>query len=125
MRFRSDAMPIIKHENVPQESFSGGATYQTLVGDAGGTTPVRIGIQTSPPGYRTRTHSHPYLEVVTVLEGQGEAWIDGEAGNVVLEPGVTLVFPANVRHWFQATGDAPLKTLGVHASPHRITHGAE
>ena len=113
-------MPVIEHAVVPHEPFADGATYQTLVGDAQGSTPVRVGIQTSPPGYRTRTHSHPYLEVLTVLEGQGEGWIEGEEGIRRLEPGVTLVFPANTRHWFRALGEAPLKTLGVHASPHRL-----
>jgi quercetin dioxygenase-like cupin family protein len=123
-RSRSDAMPIIHHESVPNEPFTGGATYQTLVGDAQGSTPVRVGIQTSPPGYRTRTHSHPYMEVVTVLEGQGEGWIEGEEKVLALFPGVTLVFPPNVRHWFRATGDQPLRTLGVHASARRITNGS-
>ena len=118
-------MPVVQHESVPCEPFTGGASYQTLVGDAQGSTPVRIGIQTSPPGYRTRTHSHPYMEVLTILEGRGEGWIDGEEGIRTLEPGMTLVFPPNVRHWFRTVGDQPLKTLGVHASPHRISHGGE
>jgi quercetin dioxygenase-like cupin family protein len=119
-------MPVVHHEAVPQELFTGGATYQTLVGDAQGSTPVRVGIQTSPPGYRTRTHSHPYMEILTVLEGQGEGWIDGEGDTLFkLQPGVTLVFPANVRHWFRTVGERPLKTLGVHASPDRISHGGE
>jgi mannose-6-phosphate isomerase-like protein (cupin superfamily) len=30
------------------------------------------------------------------------------------------VFPPNVRHQFRTLGRAPLKTLGVHASPDRI-----
>lgn len=113
-------MPIVHHAEVPPEPFKGGATYQTLVGDDQGSTPVRIGIQTSPPGYRTPLHSHPYLETVTVLSGEGEAWIEGDAQNVRLRAGVTLVFEANVRHWFAATGNAPLVTYGVHASPRRI-----
>lgn len=118
-------MPVIQHESVPPETFAGGATYQTLVGDAQESTPVRIGIQTSPPGYRTRTHFHPYMEVLTILEGHGEGWIEGEEGVLRLEPGMTLVFPPNVRHWFRTVGDQPLKTLGVHASPIRISHGDE
>jgi quercetin dioxygenase-like cupin family protein len=64
--------PIVYHKDIAVESFSGGATYQTLVGDQEGSTPVRVGIQVSPPGYRTPTHSHPYLEVVTIIEGSGE-----------------------------------------------------
>ena len=118
-------MPVVEHARVAHEPFRGGATYQTLVGDGDGTTPVRIGIQTSPPGYRTPLHSHPYMEVITVLEGRGEAWIEGTAGKVMLEPGVTLVLPAGLRHWFAATGETPLRTYGVHASPQRIVdvHG--
>ncbi|MFP6698069.1 MAG: hypothetical protein VCF08_14380 [Alphaproteobacteria bacterium] len=50
-----------------------GATYQTIVGDDGGTTPIRLSLQVSPPGYTTGTHAHPYMEVVTVIEGKGEA----------------------------------------------------
>ncbi len=119
-------MPVIQHSNVAHEAFKGGATYQTLVGDTGGTSPVRIGIQTSPPGYKTALHSHPYLETITILEGEDEAWLEGSNELVQLRPGVTLVCPANLRHWFRAVGDKPLITYGVHASPVRIVnvHGA-
>jgi len=114
-------MPVIYHKDVPGEPFRGGATYQTVVGDREGSTPYRVGIQTSPPGYRTPHHSHPYLETLMILEGSGEAWIEGRGDDLVpLKPGMTLVFPPHVRHWFRALGTAPLKTLGIHASPHRI-----
>lgn len=113
-------MPVVHHEALPTEEFSGGATYRTVVGDDAGSTPFRLGVQTSPPGYRTAVHSHPYLETITVLEGEGEAWIEDGEGTVQLGPGMTLVLPANVRHWFRATGSRPLVILGVHASPHRI-----
>jgi len=115
-------MPIVRHSDVVAEPFKGGATYLTLVGDTQGTTPIRVGIQTSPPGYKTPTHSHPYLETITVLEGKGEAWLQGSDELVQLEPGVTLVLTPHLRHWFRTTGDRPLKTYGVHASPHRIVN---
>jgi quercetin dioxygenase-like cupin family protein len=115
-------MPIVRHSDIAAEPFKGGATYLTLVGDAQGTTPIRVGIQNSPPGYKTPTHSHPYLETITVLEGNGEAWLQGHDELVQLEPGVTLVLTPHLRHWFRTTGDRPLKTYGVHASPHRIVN---
>jgi predicted metal-dependent enzyme (double-stranded beta helix superfamily) len=65
-------VPIVHHHDVPRETFRTGMTYQTLVGDERGSTPVRVGIQTSAPGSKTPVHSHPYLEVLTVLEGQGD-----------------------------------------------------
>ena len=113
-------MPIIDVNDVAKQPFPGGAPYQTLVGDEAGSTPVRLGLQVSEPGYSTGTHSHPYMEVVTVVEGTGEAWIEGQDGFAAIGPGVTLVLPANVKHGFRVTGTAQLKTYGVHASPNRL-----
>ena len=114
-------MPVVDHAKVPMEPFRGGATYQTLVGDSQGSTPVRIGIQSSQPGYKTAKHFHPYMEIITVLEGSGEAWIEGNDDLIPLLSGVTLIIPPNLPHWFRASGVSPLKTYGVHASPLRIS----
>jgi quercetin dioxygenase-like cupin family protein len=118
-------MPVVLHAVVPSELFQGGATYQTLVGDSEGSTPIRIGIQTSPPGYTTPLHSHPYLEVLTVLEGEGDAWMEGSDDLIRLRPGITLIIPAGVRHWFTARGRQSFKIYGVHASPHRVVQVQE
>ena len=113
-------MPIINIDEVEKQPFPGGATYQTIVGDDAGSTPIRLGLQISESGYSTGTHSHPYLEVITVVEGTGEAWLEGKAGVTPIKPGVTLVLPAGLKHGFRATGTGPLKTYGVHASPDRL-----
>jgi mannose-6-phosphate isomerase-like protein (cupin superfamily) len=62
------------------------------------------------------------METLTVLEGQGEAWIEGDDDLIPISPGTTLVLPANQKHWFRATGNKLLITYGVHASPHRIVN---
>jgi mannose-6-phosphate isomerase-like protein (cupin superfamily) len=111
---------IVRHDDVTLEEFPGGATYRTIVGDDAGSTPVRCGIQTSPPGYATPNHAHPYDEVLTVLDGEGEAWMEGREGTVGLAPGMTVVFPAGLAHGFRATGEMPLVTYGIHTSPDRI-----
>ena len=53
-------MPIVRLDDVPKQPFPSDATYQTIVGDDEGSTPIRVGVQVSPPGYSTGTHSHPY-----------------------------------------------------------------
>lgn len=113
-------MRVVRHDDIALEHFPGGATYRTLVGDDAGSTPIRTGIQVSPPGFATPDHAHPYLEVITVLDGEGEAWSEETNGPVALHPGITLVISAGTRHGFRVTGDAPLRTLGIHASPERI-----
>lgn len=115
-------MAIIQIEDARREEFESGRIYQTLVGDDAGSTPVRVGIQTSPPGYSTGTHSHPYMEIVTVIEGMGEAWIGSEANATAIGPGSTIVAHPNVAHGFRNTGKTPMRSYGVHASPVRITH---
>jgi mannose-6-phosphate isomerase-like protein (cupin superfamily) len=113
-------MQVIYHKDVARQDFPGGATYQHLVGDEAGSTPVRLGVQTSEPGYETPYHSHPYMEILTIIAGTGVAWCEGVEGTVELAPGMTVVLPAGKRHAFRVTGTSPLVTHGVHASPHRI-----
>ena len=105
----------------PVVPFEGGASYRVLIGDDNGAgIAVRTGVQTSQPGYATPEHSHPYAEVITVLSGRGEAWLAGQPARHALEPGMTIVFPANTAHGFRVTGNEPLVTLGIHANGQRI-----
>jgi mannose-6-phosphate isomerase-like protein (cupin superfamily) len=118
-----DTLTVIRHVARPSVTLPGGAAYQPIIGDdTGAGVPIRTGIQTSSPGYTTPLHSHPYAEVLTVLEGHGEVWLDGEEGVVSLEPGVTIVVPANRVHAFKVVGDRPLVTFGIHAFGKRIVN---
>jgi quercetin dioxygenase-like cupin family protein len=119
----SDSITVIREEERPVVDFVGGATYRTIIGDdTGAGLPIRTGIQTSPPGYATRVHSHPYVETLTVISGRGEAWLDGEPGKIALEAGVTVVLPADRAHAFRVIGDEPLVTLGIHTFGKRIVN---
>jgi quercetin dioxygenase-like cupin family protein len=118
-----DALTVICHAERPTVTLRGGAEYKPIIGDdTGESMPIRTGIQTSQPGYTTPLHSHPYVEVLTVLEGKGEAWLDGEERVVALEAGVTIAVPANRVHAFRVVGDRPLVTFGIHAFGKRIVN---
>jgi|SRR5579862_3572929 len=118
-----EPVTVIRAEERPLVDFPGGATYKTLIGDDNGARiPIRTGIQTSMPGYATREHSHPYVEVLTVLSGQGEAWLDGEDGTIAMAPGVTLSIPAGRVHGFRVIGGEALVTYGIHTFGKRIVH---
>ena len=117
----ADDLTVIREDERPEVPFPGGATYRALIGDDNGADiPIRTGIQTSQPGYTTRVHSHPYVEVLTVLSGRGEAWLDGEPGTTAMVSGVTISIPAGRVHGFRVLGDAPLVTYGIHTHPKRI-----
>jgi uncharacterized cupin superfamily protein len=86
---------VVRLDDAEIVKFGPDAHYQPILGDEAGSTPIRTGIQTSQPGYVAPMHSHPYLEVLHILDGTAEAWIEG--GEV-------------------------LRLLGTHVSPQRIVN---
>ena len=112
---------VIRLEDAEIVKFGPDAHYQPILGDAEGTTPIRTGIQTSQPGSVAPLHSHPYLEVLHILDGVAEAWIEGgEDRPVTLRKGDTIALQPNVPHSFRVVGDHELRLLGTHVSPRRI-----
>ena len=112
---------VVRLAETKSVSFGPDSFYQLLVGNDAGNTPVRVGIQTAEPGYAAGMHSHPYLEVLHILEGTAEAWLEGqEARPVRLEVGDTIALPPDVPHTFRVVGDRTLRLMGIHASPTRI-----
>jgi mannose-6-phosphate isomerase-like protein (cupin superfamily) len=114
---------VVRLSETEVVSFGSLASYQPIIGDDEGRTPIRTGIQTSQPGYQAPMHSHPYLEVLHILDGTAEAWLEGqEDRKVVLQRGDTIALPPGAPHTFRVVGDEPLRLLGTHASPTRIVH---
>ncbi len=114
-------MKVIRLADTDVVKFGPDAVYQLILGDDEGTTPIRTGIQTSQPGYVAPVHSHPYMEVLHILDGVAEAWMDGADNEKVrLEKGDTIALPPEVPHSFRVVGDQPLRLLGTHVSPKRI-----
>lgn len=112
---------IVRLDETEVVKFGPDAFYQPIIGDEEGSTPVRTGIQTSKPGYVAPMHSHPYLEILHILEGTAEAWLEGqEDRKVVLRRGDTIAIPADVPHSFRVVGKEVLRLLGTHVSPRRI-----
>jgi uncharacterized cupin superfamily protein len=61
-------------------------------------------------------HAHRDIEeVILILEGEGEAWVDGEKAFFV--KGDAVLFPANSRHQVRNTGDKPLRTASIFSAP--------
>ena len=117
------AITVIRLDDTERVSFGPLSHYQPIVGDDAGSTPVRTGIQTAQPGYAAAVHSHPYVEILHILDGVAEAWIDGQPESaVVLRKGDTIAVPPETPHAFRVVGDKVLRLLGTHVSPKRIVN---
>lgn len=95
--------------------------YLPLMAD--GATPMRTGIQVAEPGYVAPMHTHPYMEMLVILEGEADVWTEGqENAKRRLKAGDTVALPPGVAHTFATAGDKQLRLLGIHHNNERIVH---
>jgi quercetin dioxygenase-like cupin family protein len=112
---------LIRLDDTETVAMGAGSHYRPIVGDDEGTTPVRTGIQTCAPGYAVPAHCHPYIEIIHVLDGAFEFWMDAAPdATVVLKRGDTIEIQAGAWHGFRVSGTDPARLLGTHVSPRRI-----
>ena len=116
-------LKVIPYQGISAVAFGPLSDYRPLVGDDFGDLAIRTGIQTCRPGYETKLHWHPYVEILHILEGTAEAWQRGsEDSMVTLRAGDTIVIAARTWHSFRVAGEETLKVLGTHVSGQRIVH---
>lgn len=73
-----------------------------------------MGITSFPPGASVPLHSHDTVEQVTVLQGTGQAELNGELRSV--EPFDATQIPPGEVHRFLNTGDEMMRILWVYGS---------
>jgi quercetin dioxygenase-like cupin family protein len=77
--------------------------------------PVSAYIVHAPPGKGPPLHTHPYVEVIFVIEGKATVTIGEETHEV--QGGAIAVVPAETPHRFVNSGDTILRQIDIHASP--------
>ena len=112
---------VIRSADVEPMSFGPLAEYRRLTGQDG--LPVFTGVQTCAPGYSTPMHWHPYVELLFIIEGEAEVWLQGgEAEPMHLDAGDCVALPADIPHSFRTVGDKPMRLLGIHSNPDRVVN---
>jgi mannose-6-phosphate isomerase-like protein (cupin superfamily) len=109
------SMWIIDHESEPREAWRDGVETRMLASAVAGTAQLCLFEQWCTPGCGAPTHLHAVEEVLTVLEGQAEIWVEAETAPLLA--GQSLVVPAGHRHGFRNSGDAILHVRATLAAP--------
>ena len=107
-------MKIIAPEDMPLEAWRPGVETRMLVSAVNGAAQLCIFEQWVTPGVGAPTHAHPVEEVLTVLEGEAEMWMDAE--RVTVSAGQSLIVPARRNHGFRNSGKGMLHLHAVLAS---------
>ena len=91
---------------------TGDRRFRVVLGPGRGCEAATQFVGEIPPG-RAPEHSHPYDEMVLVLEGEGVAHVRGGDGDRALAPGTRLHLPPGRPHCLENTGTGTLVVLGV------------
>jgi quercetin dioxygenase-like cupin family protein len=89
---------------------TGDRRFRVLLGPGRGCEAATQFVGEIPPG-RAPEHSHPYDEVVLILDGHGVAHAGGT--DHALAPGTRVHLPRGLPHCLENTGPATLVVLGV------------
>jgi quercetin dioxygenase-like cupin family protein len=109
-------MLIISHRDQTREEWRPGVVSRMDISVRHGATQLCIFEQWLEPNTGPPTHTHPVEEVLTVLEGKAEMWIDDE--RQVLVGGHSLVVPAGRPHGFRNVASNVLHMRAVLAAPY-------
>lgn len=102
-----------------------GAEISILIdGETAGTTYLTELVTKVKPRVTLKpSHSHKDIEeIIYVLEGKGEVWIEGHTCKI--KKGDSVLFPANSRHTVRNTGTVMLVLLCLFSSPQYRKEGA-
>jgi quercetin dioxygenase-like cupin family protein len=108
-------MRIIDHASQPSEEWRPGVLTRMHVSAVTGSVQLCIFQQWCEPGKGAPTHLHAVEEVLTVLEGQAEFWLEDERRTV--RAGQSMIVPAGRKHGFRNIGTGTLHTQAILAAP--------
>ena len=108
-------MQVIDIRNNPLEVWRPGVETRMRVAAGNGTVQLCIFEQWTAPGTGAPTHWHPVEEVLTVLEGQADVWIDDR--HATLTNGQLTIVPAGRKHGFSNSGATTLHIQSTLAAP--------
>jgi quercetin dioxygenase-like cupin family protein len=99
-----------------RETWRDGVETRMQVAAKNGSRALCVFEQWVSPGNGAPTHSHDVEEVLTVLEGEADVWVDAE--RFALRAGQSAIVPARSPHGFSNTGAATLHVQAILASAH-------
>ncbi|WP_332687784.1 cupin domain-containing protein [Devosia sp.] len=112
-------MKAVVHTDHAFEEWREGVRTRMLVSARAGASQLCIFEQWVAPGAGAPTHHHPVEEVLTVMAGDVEFWLDGTS--LLMATGQSLIVPALQKHGFANVGTTELHMHAVLASPLQST----
>jgi mannose-6-phosphate isomerase-like protein (cupin superfamily) len=108
-------MRVVDLNEVPRDEWRKGVLTRMRVSAEMGSTQLCLFEQWCEPGHGAPTHLHAVEEVLHVLSGEADVWVNDT--HVTLKPGQLAVIPAGVKHGFTNSGTTELHIQSTLAAP--------
>ncbi len=108
-------MEVLIHADLPIEKWRDGVMTQMRISYVFGSRQLCIFDQFCDPGLGAPTHIHAVEEVLEIISGRAEIWVNDEKSPVGANQSVLI--PAGARHGFRNTGDETLHVRATLAAP--------
>lgn len=108
-------MHIIEHERQSREEWRPGVLTHMRISAITGAAQLCLFEQWCEPGKGAPTHLHTVEEILTVLQGQAEVWIEDEQSPLLTDQ--SIIVPAGRKHGFRNTGHQMLHVQAILAAP--------
>jgi mannose-6-phosphate isomerase-like protein (cupin superfamily) len=108
-------MQVLDHTSQALEEWRPGVRTRMRVSALTGSVQLCVFEQWCDPGKGAPTHLHAVEEVLSVIEGSAEVWVEAEI--VAVMAGQSVVVPAGRKHGFRNTGTDTLHVMATLASP--------
>ena len=108
-------MRIIDHASQSREEWRPGVMTRMQVSAVTGSAQLCVFQQWCDPGAGAPTHLHAVEEILTVLDGEADIWIEDERAR--LTAGQSVIVPAGRKHGFRNTGTSTLHVAATLAAP--------
>jgi mannose-6-phosphate isomerase-like protein (cupin superfamily) len=108
-------MRIVDLEQQPTEEWRSGVKTRMRASARNGATQLCLFEQWCEPGHGAPTHLHAVEEVLHVIEGRADVWIDDT--HATLTSGQLAIVPAGRRHGFSNNGTTILHIQSTLAAP--------
>jgi len=108
---------VVSLANIAPQHLPGRDLQWLVTPDTIGAEKLSIAIMNCPARSVVRPmHGHRNTEeVLLILQGQGEAWVDGDTAS--FKQWDAVLFPANSKHQVHNTGAEPLITASIFSPP--------
>jgi quercetin dioxygenase-like cupin family protein len=108
-------MRIIDHRDQSREEWRPGVVTRMQISAVTGSTQLCVFQQWCDPGKGAPTHLHAVEEILTVLDGEAQIWIEDEHATLIA--GQSVLVPAGRKHGFRNAGSATLHVQATLAAP--------